>query len=71
MSKVNVTGITFNLRNDYRRAAANYIMSKKTPPSNKKMVEYRNYWLKFRANANSNRRSNGINRTVKARVEKM
>ena len=71
MNKVNVTGIAFNLRNDYRRAAANYIMSKKTPPSNKKMVEYRNYWLKFRANTNSNRRSNGINRTVRARVEKM
>jgi len=71
MNKVNTTGIALNLKNDYRRAAANYILSKKTPPSNKKMVEYRNYWLKFRTNTNSNRRSNGINRTVRARVEKM
>jgi hypothetical protein len=71
MNKVNTTGIALNLKNDYRRAASNYIMSKKTPPSNKTMMEYRNYWLKFRANVNSNRRSIGINRVVKARVEKM
>jgi len=71
MNKVNVTGIAFNLRNDYRRAAANYIMSKKTPPSNKKMVEYRNYWLKFRANMNTNGNSRRVNRTARARVEKI
>src|SRR5210317_1515144 len=50
MNKMNTTGIALNLKNAYKRAAANYIMSKKTPPSNKKMTEYRNYWLKFRAN---------------------
>jgi TATA-box binding protein (TBP) (component of TFIID and TFIIIB) len=71
MNTVSVNGIAFNLRNNYRRAAANYIMNKKTPPSNKKMVEYRQYWLKFRANANSNKSAKGINRTVRARVEKM
>jgi TATA-box binding protein (TBP) (component of TFIID and TFIIIB) len=71
MNKVNVTGIAFNLRNAYKRAAANYIMSKKTPPSNKKMTEYRNYWLKFRANMNTNGNSRGINRTSRARVEKI
>lgn len=44
MNTVNVTGIAYNLRNDYRRVTANYIMSKKTLPSNKKMVEYRYKW---------------------------
>tara|TARA_R110001606_G_scaffold62830_1_gene145904 strand:+ start:2146 stop:4239 length:2094 start_codon:yes stop_codon:yes gene_type:complete len=71
MNMVSVNGIALNLRGDYRRAAANYIMSKKTPPSNKKMVEYRQYWLKFRANANSNKRPKGINGGVRARVEKL
>ena len=71
MNKVNVTGIASNRRNDYRRAAANYIMSKKTPPSNKKMMEYRNYWLKFRANMNTNGNSRRVNRTARARVEKI
>lgn len=71
MNSVNVTGIAYNLKNDYRRAAANYIMSKKTPPSNKKMAEYRNYWLKFRANMNTNGNSRRINRTARARVEKI
>jgi TATA-box binding protein (TBP) (component of TFIID and TFIIIB) len=71
MNTVNVTGIAFNLRNDYRRAAANYIMNKKTAPSNKQMAEYRKYWLKFRANINNNgntRRSNGA---ASARIEKI
>ena len=71
MNKVNTTGITLNLKNDYKRAAANYIMSKKTPPSNKKMTEYRNYWLKFRANMNTNGNSRRVNRTARARVEKI
>jgi TATA-box binding protein (TBP) (component of TFIID and TFIIIB) len=71
MNTVSVNGITFNNRNDYRLAAANYIMSKKTTPSNKKMVEYRQYWLKFKANANSNGRPKGINGAVRARVEKV
>ena len=71
MNTVNVTGVAYNLRNDYRRAAANYIMSKKTTPSNKKMVEYRNYWLKFRANMNTNGKSRRVNGTARARVEKV
>ena len=71
MNSVNTTGVALNLKNDYRRAAANYIMSKKTTPSNKKMVEYRNYWLKFRANMNTNGNSRRVNRTARARVEKI
>jgi hypothetical protein len=71
MNIVNVNGIALNLRNDYRRAAANYILSKKTAPSNKKMAEYRNYWLKFRANMNTNGNSRRVNRTARARVEKI
>jgi hypothetical protein len=71
MNNVSVNGIALNLRNDYRRAAANYILSKKTAPSNKKMAEYRNYWLKFRANMNTNGNSRRINRTARARVEKI
>ena len=71
MNTVRVNGITFNNRGDYRRAAANYIMSKKTPPSNKKMVEYKQYWLKFKANANSNGRPKGINGAVRARINQV
>jgi len=71
MNGVSVNGIAFNLRNNYRRAAANYIMSKKTPPSNNRMVEYRKYWLKFRANAMKNTAPNKRNSQVKARVERM
>ena len=71
MNKVNVNGVALNLKNDYRRAAANYIMSKKIAPSEKKMKEYREYWLKFRANAMRNATPTKINRSVKARVEKM
>ena len=71
MNNVNTTGITLNLKNAYRRAAANYIMSKKTAPSNKKMAEYRNNWLKFRSNVNTNGNSRRINRPARARVEKI
>jgi hypothetical protein len=71
MNNVSVNGIALNLRNNYRRAAANYILSKKTAPSNKKMTEYRNYWLKFRANMNTNGNSRRVNRTARARVEKI
>ena len=71
MNKVNVNGVALNLKNDYRRAAANYIMSKKIAPSEKKMKEYREYWLKFRPNAMRSATPTKINRSVKARVEKM
>lgn len=71
MNNVNTTGITLNLKNAYRRAAANYIMSKKTAPSNKKLTEYRNNWLKFRSNVNTNGNSRRINRPARARVEKI
>jgi TATA-box binding protein (TBP) (component of TFIID and TFIIIB) len=71
MNTVSVNGIALNLRNNYRRAAANYIMNRKTVPSNNRMVEYRKYWLKFKANANSNGRPKGINGAVRARVEKV
>lgn len=71
MNTVNVNGVPLNLRNNYRRAASNYIMNKKTTPSSKKMTEYKNNWLKFKTNMNANRRPKNINRLVKARVEKM
>jgi TATA-box binding protein (TBP) (component of TFIID and TFIIIB) len=71
MNTVNVSGIAYNLRNDYRRAAANYIMNQKTAPSNKKMQEYRKYWLKFRANMNTNGNSRRSPLAARARVEKI
>jgi len=71
MNTVSVNGIALNLRNNYRRAAAKYIMNRKTVPSNNRMVEYRKYWLKFRANAMKNAAPKNINLQVKARVEKM
>jgi len=75
MNNINVTGIAFNLRNDYKQAAANYIMTnlvnQKKKPTDKRMAAYRKYWSKFRSNLNSNRNSGVINRTTRARVEKM
>ena len=71
MNTVNVTGIAYNLRNDYRRAAASYIMNQKNPPSNKKMAEYRKYWLKFRANVNANGNARQPIAAARARVEKI
>jgi hypothetical protein len=75
MNKVNVTGIPYNMRNSWRNMASNYIMNHvrnfKREPSQKKMDEYRKNWLKRRNNLNSNARPKGINRTVRARVEKI
>ena len=75
MNKVNVTGIPYNMRNSWRNMASNYIMNHvrnfKREPSQKKMDEYRKNWLKRRNNLNSNARPRGINRTVRARVEKI
>ena len=75
MNNINVTGIAFNLRNDYKRAAANYIMTnlvnQKKKPTDKRMAAYRKYWLKFRANMNTNGNSGRVNRTARARVEKI
>jgi len=71
MNTVNVTGINYRLENNYRRAAANFIMSKKKPPSKLAMNEYRKYWLKFKANANANGNSRRVNKSVRARVEKV
>jgi hypothetical protein len=69
MNTANVTGIAYNLRNAYRRAAANYIMNQKTAPSNKKMADYRKYWLKFRANLNGNGQNpwNKVTRAARGR----
>lgn len=75
MNKVNVTGIPYNMRNSWRNMASNYIMNHvrnfKREPTQKKMDEYRKNWLKRRNNLNSNARPRGINRTVRARVEKI
>lgn len=72
MKSVNITGIPLNLRNNYRRAAAEYIMSKKTLPSNKMLTEYRNSWLKFRANITNRNANKGRNfRPASARIEKL
>ena len=71
IKSANVTGIPYNLRNNYRRAAANYVMNQKRPPSNKKMAEYRKYWLKFRANVNANGNARRTVGAARARVEKI
>jgi TATA-box binding protein (TBP) (component of TFIID and TFIIIB) len=65
MRNMNVTGVNYQLNNEYRRAAANFIMSRKKPPSKLAMNEYRKYWLKFKANGNGNFRR------ATARVEKL
>ena len=73
MNTINVTGIPYNLRNNWRNMASNYVMNhvrnhrSKAAPSKTKMEEYKTNWLNRRKNASQT----GINRTVKARVEKM
>lgn len=75
MNKVNATGIPLNMRSSFKNAASNYIMNHvrnfKREPSKKKMDDYRKNWLKRRNNLNTNGRPRGINRTVRARVEKI
>lgn len=75
MNKVNATGIPLNMKSSFKNAASNYIMNHvrnfKREPSQKKMDDYRKNWLKRRNNLNTNGRPRGINRTVRARVEKI
>ena len=75
MNTVNMNGIPYNLRNSWRNMASNYMMNHvrnhKRAPSKKRMGEYKANWLKRRNNLNINARQKGINRTVRARVEKM
>lgn len=66
MNTVNVTGVNYALRANYKKAAANYIMNQKTAPSKKKMDDYRKYWLKFRANMNVNNARKKWNTVAKA-----
>ena len=49
-NKINVTGINYQLRNAYRRAAVSYIMNQKGPVSNKKLNAYKKSWSKFMNN---------------------
>lgn len=73
MNTINVNNIPYNLRNSWRNTASNYVMNhvrnhrSKAAPSKKKMEEYKTNWLNRRKNASQT----GINRTVKARVEKI
>jgi len=69
---INVTGVAFNLRDSYRRAAINYVtnlQSNKKRATAKRMQDFKKNWLKFRNNVNTNVRARGINRAVRARVE--
>jgi TATA-box binding protein (TBP) (component of TFIID and TFIIIB) len=69
---INVTGVAFNLRDSYRRAAINYAMnlqSNKKRATAKRMEDFKKNWLKFRNNVNTNVRARGVNRAVRARVE--
>jgi len=71
---VNTNGLSNNLKNEYRRMAANYMMNmlnQKKQPTAKRMSEYKKRWIKTRANAMRNATPTKINRSVKARVEKM
>ena len=69
---INVTGVAFNLRESYRRAAINFVMnlqSNKKRATAKRMADFKKNWLKFRNNVNTNVRARGPNRAVRARVE--
>jgi len=71
---VNTNGLSNNLKNEYRRMAANYMMNilnQKKQPTAKRMSEYKKRWLKSRANAMKNTTPKKRNNQVKARVEKM
>lgn len=65
MNTVNLTGIAYNMRNDYRRAAANFIMDQKTKPTEKRMKSFRNNWLKFKNDLGK------VTLGAKAKVEKL
>ena len=67
MNTVNITGIAYNMRNEYRRAAVNFIMDQKTKPTEKRMKAFRNNWLKFKNNVNNKAKTLG----AKAKVEKL
>ena len=70
MNNTNVTGVPYNLKNNFKLALANYILNNKKGKISKKGIDdYRKYWLKFRSNINSNARPKGINRAVRARIE--
>ena len=70
MNNTNVTGVPYNLKNNFKLALANYILNNKKGKISKKGIDdYRKYWLKFRSNINNNARPKGINRAVKARIE--
>lgn len=69
---INVTGVAFNLRESYRRAAINFVMnlqSNKKRATAKRMADFKKNWLKIRNNVNTNVRARGPNRAVRARVE--
>lgn len=69
---VNVTGVGYNLRDAYRRAAMNFVTnlySNKKRATAKRLSEFKKNWLKFRNNVNTNVRVGGRNRVVGARVE--
>ena len=73
-NKVNVNGVNAKLKNAYRNAAVKYMMNLtngKKKISAKKMNDYKKRWLKRIANNNNNGRPKGINRAVKARIEKI
>ena len=70
MNNTNVTGVPYNLKNNFKLALANYILNNKKGKISKKGIDdYRKYWLKFRSNINNNARPKGINRAVRARIE--
>ena len=69
---INANGIAYNLKDAYRRAAINFVMnlqSNKKRATAKRMADFKKNWLKFRNNINTNARSKGPNRAVRARVE--
>ena len=69
-NNANVTGIPYNLRNNYKKAVANYILNKNGRPVSKKAIDdYRKYWLKFRANMNTNGNARRNIGAARARIE--
>ena len=71
---VNINGVKNNMRNRYRLAAVNYIMNLKNQKKTitaAKLAQFKKNWLKRIANITNNARPRGINRAVKARIEKI
>lgn len=71
MNTVNVTGVPLNMRNAWRRAAANEAANRSKLMTNKQLAIFKKGWLKRRANLNTNGNARRPIAAARARIEKI